>query len=154
MSVTSSTDPVQTIVDILDDASSSDWANGGSIPDRIERTENSDPSDKARSQRLSDISLYVFSPADGDLSKFSADDDAIQTETAQVDIYTDDSDTTNNYASDVISITGGYSSDNEQETAWTDIWPTTPVDNTGQAFYYGGFAVISVQIRLQRHFDP
>lgn len=154
MSVTSSTDPVQAIVDILQNASASDWASGGSTPDRIERTESSEPSTKQRSQRRSDVSLYVFSPAEGDLSKFSADDDGIQTETAQVDVYTDDSDTTNNYASDVISITADYATDNEQQTAWTDIWPTTPVDTTGQAFYYGGFAIISVQIRLRRHFDP
>ena len=154
MSVTSATDPVQAIVDVLDAAGVGDWANGGAEPDRLERTESSEPSDKTRNSRLGDVSLYVFSPADGDLQKFSADDDALQTEVVQVDVYTDDADVTNNFASDVISIVADYATDNAQETAWVDIWPTTPTDNTGQAFYYGGFAIISVQIRLRRHFDP
>lgn len=153
MSVTSATDPVATVIDLLDNESGN-WTHAAGDPDRIERSEVSEPSEKHRNSRLEDVSLYVFSHDVGDLRKFDAAGSIHQTEVCQVDIYTNDADKTNAYQSDVVQFLQAYANDNQSKTSWVDIWPTTPIDNTAQAFYREGFAIISVQCRLQDHNDP
>lgn len=153
MSVTSATDPVKTVIDLLDNAAAGDWDQGGSVPDRIERAEASEPSEKLRDSRRTDNSLYVFSPADNDITKFDAGGNQDITEVVQVDVFCQDASTANNYASDVIDILNDYTNDNNDQTKWTDIWPESVDDQTSQSFIPSSFAVISVQIRLRRYAD-
>lgn len=153
MAVTKETDPVEQVISILDNESGN-WSDSDGDPDRIERSEASEPSEKHRNARLEDASLYCFSPVEGNLRKFDAAGSIHQTEVVQVDIYTNDAAKTNNYASDVIKFLQQYANDNQSSTDWVDIWPTTPIDNTAQAFYREGFAIINVQCRLQDHNNP
>lgn len=153
MSVTSATDPVTAVIDILDNEAGN-WTNAYGNPDRIERSENSDPGEKQRDARLTDVSLYVHSPAEGTREKFSADDDAVQTEVVLVECYTNDDGKSNDYISDVVSFTAQYATDNSDQTSWVTIWPESDNDQTAQAFYFSGFAVIAERVRLMRHDDP
>jgi len=153
MSVTSSKDPVKTIIDLLDNAAAADWDQGGSVPDRIDRSEAHEPSEKLRDSRLNDISLYIFSPADADRRRFSAAGDAEYTEIVQVDIFAQGSSTANHYAADVIDILDDYTIDNGDQTAWVDIWPESVDDQTAHGFMATSFTPIAVQVRLRRHAD-
>jgi len=153
MSVTSASDPVKTIIDLLDNTAAGDWDQGGSTPDRIERSEVSDPSEKMRDARLTEVSLYVFSPVESDLRKFDAEGNIDQTERVQVDIFAEPASTTNNYASDVVDIINDYTNDNSSKTVWTDIWPENVDDQSAHGFQTMSFTPISVQIRLRRYAD-
>lgn len=144
MSTTSSTDPAETLVDVLLAAPASDWP-GSTAPDRIELAEESQPSDKTNTQRQTDVSLYVDVPVDGDYSVFSADGDLVRTHAPQVAVYTNASSTTHSYARAVVSIIQSYHADNETETAWVDGRPTASTDDRAQDFYYEGFAIMTVQ---------
>lgn len=153
MSVTSATDPVATIIDLLDNAADSDWTSS-SPPDRIERKENSEPSERLRNSRLADVSLYVWSSATGEFVKWSAEGDTDQTEVVRVEILTNDDTTTNDYAGDVIDILRTYVNDNEDQTGWVDIWPDSIDDSTSQGYYRSAFAPLDVVIELRGHDDP
>lgn len=153
MAVTKESDPVEQVISILENESGN-WTHADGDPDRIERSEKSEPSEKQRNTRLEDVSLYVFSHDVGNLRKFDAAGSIHQTEVCQVDIYTNDASKTNTYQSDVIQFLQQYANDNQSSTDWVDIWPTTPIDNTAQAFYREGFAIISVQCRLEDHNNP
>lgn len=153
MSVSKETDPVEQVISILD-AESGNWSHSDGDPDRIDRSEDHEPSEKLRNNRLQDVSLYVWSPAEGNLRKFDAEGTIHQTEVVQTDIYTNTASKTNSYQSDIVKFLQKYTNDNQSSTDWVTIWPTTPIDNTAQAFYREGFAIISVQCRLQDHNNP
>lgn len=70
MSVTSSTDPIQTVVDILDATDAGDWPNAGSKPTYIERVEESPRNTKEN--RTSADAVYVWMPTEGSQDQFSA----------------------------------------------------------------------------------
>lgn len=145
------TDPVQAVMDILSGASNSEWPNS-TPPDRIERMEASEPSEKQRASRQSDVSLYVFSPVEGETAKFDASGSRTdQTEQVEVVIYTKGASTANNYAGAVQSRIAAFATDNQNATSWADIWPVSIEDSTAQGFYRQGMTPISVFVRLRRN---
>lgn len=152
MSVTSETDPVAAVIDLLEAAAAGDWPSS-TPPDRIERGETSEPSEKLRDSRRSHVSMYVYSPVDGDLAKYDPAGDRVdQTEVVQVNVYTADAATANSYVSAAQSILAAYATDNAQQTEWVDVWPSSVTDNSVQAFQLaGGFAVVSLRVRLRRN---
>lgn len=147
MSVTSATDPVDTVIDLLKNESASGWTN--SIPDRIERAEISEPQEKLRGSRIDQVSLYVWSPIEGELDKWSAEGGTDQTETVRVDIMTQDATTSNTYATDVVDILKQYVNDNNSQTEWVDIWPDQIDDQTIENYQTLSVAPVSVFVTLR-----
>jgi len=150
MSVTSATDPVATVVDLLDNAAAGDWTNS-EVPDRIQRKEDSEPNERQKDTRLSQVSLYVWSPVEADLQKWSAEGETDQQETVRVDVMTNNATDSNAYAGDVVDILRSYTNDNKSQTEWVDIWPDGIDDSTSQGFYRSAFYPIGVTITLRRN---
>ena len=151
MSVTSATDPVEAVIDLLNNAAAGEWPSS-TVPDRIERMEDSTPSERLRDTRLNDVSLYVHSPDNAQLLKYDpAGDNVDQTETVQVMCFTEDDSTANNYVASAQTILAGYATDNQQQTAWVDIWPESVADSTAEAFGTNNFSVIALFVSLRRN---
>lgn len=157
MSLATTTDPVETIRLILDDqttdadwSATSDWTGLGAKPADIERVEASDRN--AKENRLQSDALYLWSPAEADLQKFSAaGDNSDDTEIVQVECWSPNSATTaNNLAGDVADLVQDYTNDTETSTQWVDLWPERIADATGQTWARGrDHYIISVFVRLR-----
>lgn len=127
MSVSNSTDPVQTIIDILDNAAASEWSNAYGVPRFIERLEETEFSVK---KNRSDPACYVWSSVDGDFSQMGAGYDAeLDDQVVQVDVWDRDSATrAATIAGDVRSIAYNYATDNQSSTKWSEIAPQSESD--------------------------
>lgn len=119
MSVSSSTDPVQTVVDILQNAST--WSEAGSAPDHIERYSATDFSRKERRDTVD--AVYVIQSDPGSSEQIGAGADPYRDEkVVRAEVWTPESETlAHQYFLDVRSIANGYATDNEQQTEWTRI---------------------------------
>lgn len=124
MSATSSaTDSVETVYDLLDGAQSSVWTNADPEVHHMW-----DVSARGR-ENNNDPSLYVWSPVEGDLSRFSADGDhLIDNQVVEISVWTLDSINTTEYAEDVIDLLGDYIEDNEDKITFRNIAPTSVND--------------------------
>jgi hypothetical protein len=71
MSVSDTTDAVETVKDILDDTTDADWTNTGSKPPVIEYQWESTQNEKLQRAHRQDA-VYVWSPAEGSLEQFAA----------------------------------------------------------------------------------
>lgn len=150
MSVTSSTDPVETVKDVLDAMAAGDWSNLGSTPNRIQFEWESEPSEKLRNARLSDVSVYVGSPAPGTIEQFSAGVESYEeTQIVAATVWSGTKADTTNAAADIRDhFAANYWPDNSQKSNWREIAPTEEDDQRAGAFYRSGFHVISVQLVL------
>lgn len=119
MSVSTSDDPVQTVVDILEDAST--WTEAGSAPDKIERYEETNFSRKQRRDTLD--AIYVIKPDAGTSERIGANYDPFRDEhVVRAEVWTPTSHSAaHNYFLDVRSIVNGYVGDNKDQTTWTQI---------------------------------
>ncbi|AHG00922.1 hypothetical protein HALLA_12120 [Halostagnicola larsenii XH-48] len=147
--MSSSLDPVQTIVDILEGAAAEDWANAGGEPDYIERYEETDfSSKKARDMR---DAIYVQRPGSDDYQKLGAGYNTLVEEPmVRAEVWTPEgSDPCLEYAHDVREIIRGYTVDLEDQTQWTDIAPVGEEDLRGSARARGvDHSVMAIQIDL------
>lgn len=129
MSVTSSTDPVKTIIDLLDNASASDWTNA--TPDHIERWEETMFNIKTN---RNGTGLYLWQATDGDKEQMGANYDHYrEDEIVQIDIWDRASSTAAyEYLEDVETILFGYATDNYNSTEWGEIAPIGETDSRAQ----------------------
>jgi hypothetical protein len=127
MSATSQSEfGVETIVDLLAGSATDDYTQTGTVPDRIAPLWEFSHSDRIN---YPDPALYVWSPVETDLQKFSIDGDhMLEDETIEVLIMTLESTLTKEYQRDVIQILSSYYNDNEQNTNYYTINPTTASD--------------------------
>lgn len=145
MSVTTATDPVKTILDVLTEGKHSggyglssygmssyggvndvSWDNAGAEPDYIERQSKTEQSVKGR--RTEDA-VYVYG-VDGDFEQFATDDpEFLDDQSVTVDVWTPESwAQANALQQDVLRILRQYVNDNGSQTAWQRIRPGTPSD--------------------------
>ena len=124
MSVTSSTNPVDAIIDILEDSATTEWTNDK--PD-IYRSDEISP--KARENTNTDT-IYVRNSGSVDLERFSADP-LEQTEDGSVEclIYSFDESRSRQAARDVVGIFQDLMNDNYSKTDFHNIEPTSVTDN-------------------------
>lgn len=125
---TSSRDPVQAVVDILDGYTT--WTNTAPAVFRQQ-----DVSQKARENR-SDPTIYVWSPVDGTLDQFDAEYSTYdETQVVECSIWVldtageDSSTEVLQYRDDTIDILGDYANDNGQNIAFHHIRPTSTTDS-------------------------
>lgn len=125
MSATSSNvEAVETIVGLLENADSTNWQN--SDPDRIDQFQEF--SEKGR-QNYPDPALYIWSPVDADLQAFDAEYSHIdETRTVEIQVWTLDNTDTAQYHQDVIDFVAQYGNDNEENTTFHRIRPTSADD--------------------------
>lgn len=147
-SITSSTDPVKTVIDLLENTTNSDWVNVAAVvddnvdekPEVIERM-NDRPMSKKTNVMVP--ALYVYSPEDAQVETFGAvtsstadnpNAEYIQREVVAVDIWVPASQEAvlDAYASDVTSIMDDYRLDEEQNTVWWSIRWRSIADNSAQ----------------------
>lgn len=130
MSATStSTDPVQTIVDLLDGTAEPNWP-GGTKPTYIERRWDSSRNEK---RRRKDPAAYAFSPDIGTQRQYGPDADTkIRTEVIDVNVWARDHAVADTVASDVITILEDYWNDGQASTAWNRIRPQSADDQRGE----------------------
>lgn len=128
MSVSTSTDPVKTIIDILNDADPGEWTNSYGAPEWVERQEDTEFSTKTN--RTHAPAAYVWSPSDGDFTQMGAKYDAyLDDQIAQVVVWDADSaDRTSTIAGDVRDIIFDFATDNQSSTEWSEIAPDTESD--------------------------
>lgn len=147
-----STDPVQTIVDLLDGSAVSKWS--GTKPEYIEPDWESSENEK-RSRSRDGPAAYASSPAVGPQDSFSADADVkIQTETVTVEIrslgHATGTDTAS-IASDVVSILEDYWHDSKEFTEWNRIQPQETDDQRADSLARrADQEVINVTVSLER----
>lgn len=152
MSATStSDDPVQTVVDLLNGTASGDYPNG-TKPDPIEKQWDSAQRTKMNRQGTA---AYVWSPDPGTQDSLSAASETKdQDETVGVDVWGTDAATTNTVAGDVISILEDYWNDRSDNTEFDRIRPEGTDDRRAEAVAIGAdHYVVSVEIQLRRE-DP
>lgn len=149
MTVSTSLDPVETIVDVLEYAteapigygtsygglygSSQQWAHADGPPDHIERYEETDFSRK-KSRDMKDA-VYVRKSESGSFDKLGAAyDGMIDDHTIRIEVWTPESESkAHAYALDIRSILKNYADDNQQSTAWTQIAPVGDDDERASA---------------------
>lgn len=148
MSISSETNPVDTVRLILDDSGNT-WSNYGSEPDHIERAEATTPSVKENRHENGRTAVYVWSPDVGTIDPFAASSSEYEdTEIVQCDIWAANSTDVNDILSDLVSLLFDYHNDNEQSSQWVTIQPVNPSDETAQAYYTGAHSGSSLQVRL------
>lgn len=126
MSVSTSKDPIQTILDILDaDTSDSDWTN--SKPSPIERYEAS--SFGIKDERQGDA-VYLWQPGESPIDQQGANwDRYTETHFVQAECWTDVSATrANEMVRDVRSLVVAFATDNKSSTEWNEIAPDAEED--------------------------
>lgn len=163
MSATStSTDPVQTVIDLLTGTPADEWT--GDKPDPIERQWAHDFNWK---QNQNGPSAYVWSPEVGTQDQLSADGTVKdQTETIGVDVWAPtptpayggvygatygSADVAVTVADDVVAILEDYWNDRTANTRWHRIRPQSVDDRRAEAIARRADKhVISVQVQLRR----
>jgi len=132
MSVSTSDDHVQAVIDILDNASVGDFANYGSLPDGIEAQE--DVSQNTKSNR-DGVWLYVYSASDENIVQQGKAWDAYESSRrVSVDIWsandasTDGSQNANLMKLDVRDILLDFVNDNQSQTKFGRFHPVNSTD--------------------------
>jgi hypothetical protein len=150
MSVSTTTDPVKTVIDVLNDGTASEWTNGYGTPDFIERLEATQFSTKTN--RGASPAIYVWSPADGTFEQMGAGYDAyLEDEIVQCDVWDYDSASrTATIANDVRDIVFDFATDNKQTTKWAEIAPTAESDLRAENTVRTGEHYVS-QVTVQLH---
>lgn len=145
-----SSDPVQTIVDLLDGADASLWTNASPIVEAFE-----DSSQQTKEHRR-DPALYCWSPVDGNFEEFDAEYSHRETgETIEIqvwclgDSHADGQVDANQYASDIVSILDEYARDNYNRTQWHQIKPDSVTDErAGKPYRDTDHFILRVQCTL------
>ena len=116
---------VEALTTILQDAGRFNaWTNAE--PPRIVPIWEVDHNDRIN---YADPALYLWSPTDADISKFSIDgDNFLQDSTVEILIFTLDPTQTKEYQSDVIDILSAYYDDNTDRTNFYEIAPQSAAD--------------------------
>jgi hypothetical protein len=124
MSITSASDPVDAIVDILNATDTAEWTF--SKPE-IYRHDEVSSKDRENNQ---DDAVYVRSLATMELDRFSADN-AEQTEDGQVQVlvYSYDANRSNQHARDIVEFLQSLMNDNYDQTGFLSVEPTGLADN-------------------------
>lgn len=145
---TTSTDPVQTVVDILDGTAESNWPNG-TKPTHIEKQWQSTFQTKSNRDRPA---AYAFSPERGTQDQFGRNADTkVRTETIEVDVWTTSASDTDSIAADVITILEDYYNEGKTNTQWNRIRPAEADDRRSETLAQRtDHHVISVQVHLER----
>jgi len=148
MSVSStSTDAVQVVVDILDGYTG--WTL--SAPEVYEWAEVS----QQEREHNPDPALYVWAPADATLDQFGAEYNHIdETRIVEVQVWDLDRDDVETYHQDVIDFFATYANDNEQNTPFHHIRPTSATDSRSEhTRQRTDHYIMSVQCDLHNHRD-
>ncbi len=148
LATSTSTDPVQTIEDLLTGTVSGDYPNG-TKPDPIEKHWESEYRTKAN---RSGTAAYVRSPQVGEQEQIStAGETKDQTERVDVEIWGDDQGTVATIAGDVEAILEDYWNDRTANTQWTRIRTLGQDDRRQeQQLPAHGKFVIAVRVELRR----
>jgi len=119
-------DSVDAIVEILDRTSDGSYNRTLDAPDRIAPIWEYDHNDRINYDKPA---VYVWSPADGSISKFSIDgDNFLDDTTIEILIMTLDPKLTKDYQLDILQIIADYYDDNKALTDFYDIKPTGKAD--------------------------
>lgn len=149
MATSSSTDPVQTLIDLLTGTPQASWPNG-TKPTHIEAWP--DTSHDKRLKRA-DPSVYIRTGQPGDQQPLSKDaDHSLNTETVHCDIYSPDKTEAYTIAEDVEAILEDYWHDENGDTEWTHgIRPQGKEDlREEHSARRSGQYVVRVPVRLLR----
>ena len=124
MSITSDSDPVDAIVEILKATDTAEWTNSKPEIYRHDKVASKERENKQ------DDAVYVRSLATMELDRFSADN-AEQTEDGQIQVlvYTLDANRSNQHARDIVEILQNLMNDNYTETGFLSVEPTGLADN-------------------------
>lgn len=154
MSVTTATDPVEAILDILAGTADADWVNAGAKPAHIERQETS--TQNVKGNRSVDA-IYLHRPADTSMTPLGAEVARVDEESVvNVDVWTITSAAhAEALGDDVKRILFSYANDNQTTTPFGRIRPETVNDVRGekiptQADHYR--EIVGVRLRALR--DP
>lgn len=149
MSATStSTDPVQTVIDLLSGTTAANWPSG-TKPDPIEH--QWDSTQRTKDNR-SGVAAYVWSPDIGTQEQLSADGATKdQVETIDVDVWSADPVEANDVAGDVVAILEDYWNDKQANTEWHRIRPQSTDDRRAETLARrADHHVVSVEVQLRR----
>lgn len=124
-------EPTQSVVDLLDGTTASDWSNAGAKPANIERTEELERHKKK--QRTTDA-VYVhtretvgFGNIDPEGNRYD------EVARVTVEVWTPTSAArADALKRDVLSIVADKANDNNTTTNWVDWWPDTSTDYRAQ----------------------
>lgn len=124
-----SDDPVQTVIDILQNTDESNWPNGNK-PDIIESRWTSDFRVKLNQ---TGPAVYVHSPEPGTHDAYSASGSTkVQMETVGVQVWSDAETSHNNVRDDCQTILEDYWNDTDGSTNWDRIRPVSQDDRRQQ----------------------
>lgn len=150
MSVTASTDPVQTVLDILSNAAAGEFSNPNGKPTRITRSSEFAPSDKSAYEAGN--ALYVYQSGTSGIESLGTD---AYTEAYRIstDIWTLNGEPeAHAIARDVQGVLNGYWTDNKTRTAWTTVRPFEIQDYRHETFAdFGQHDRLLVEGRVSRN---
>jgi hypothetical protein len=141
-------DAVQTVVDLL--SNNSGWTN--TDPEVFRHEELS----QQQKENNPDPAIYVWSPVDATLDKFSADGDTIdERRTVEAQIWDlDSSNRAEQYHQDVIDFINAYSNDNESNTPFHFLKPVSATDSRSDHIrQLTDHYILSVEIEVHNHRD-
>jgi hypothetical protein len=125
MSVTSDDDAVGAVIDLLQNAASADWTP--TTPE-IKQWWDDAQNERGPGADMAPI-LYVWSPTGSSLERFSMDGTRFdRSDTIEVQCWSLDATEAEQLRRDVVDIISEYLDDNETDTPYTDIQPTTSSD--------------------------
>lgn len=126
MSVTSASQPVQVIIDLLQNADTGEWTP---TQDPVVKNYWDDTQSERGPGDGQPPILYVWSPTGSTLERFSVDgDDFERNDTVEVQAWSLVESETVGLQEDVIDILSQYLDDNETETPYTDVAPVGAED--------------------------
>ena len=149
MSITTSTDPRQTILDLLDNTTDSDWTQAGSKPTILERQEEVSQSTKGNRR---DDAVYCYQPTDETTSQFGYSYDRYQNSAdVTADVWTPTSQSqARALAEDIQTILFQYVNDNKSATDWHRIRPVSVTDLRHEKIAdQGDHYRVQVEVRLR-----
>jgi len=147
--VTTSTDGVQTVINVLSDATQFGYWS----LDAPEVYHNQEVAQKSK-ENNPDPAMYVWSPVDGSLEQFSADNDDLNTDrTVEIQIWTLETDSTGSdcqtYHEEVIDFLQEYADDNYQNTEFHYIQPESVTDSRSDHIArMTDHSIMSVQVEV------
>lgn len=118
---------VETCVDLLDGEAAATWTN--TTPE-VHKLHDLTP--RAR-ENNSDDAVYVWSPAETNFERFSADgDNLLQDDTVEIVVATLDETRTARLIEDVVDVMGQYIDDNETDTTFHSVEPSAAADDRAE----------------------
>lgn len=125
MSTTDAGHHVEDIINLLEAAPDSEW---NATPPRVKKYWSVPQGQKDPGADMAPI-LYLFSPTDSSLDRFSIDGDHYQqTNSVEVQAWSLDEAEVKLLQEDVVRILSGYLDDNSTETPYSTVEPTTELD--------------------------